>query len=192
MMNFFEHFLGGPALHFDFTWLRAKAPGPNTATHPHCDIVYMSRGTKQLYTAWTPLGDVPYELGGLMILEGSHRKVEILGEYWDFDVDTYCVDNRSDAPHDAWSWSASGGAFSKDAIGVREQIGGRWLSNEYSIGDVLIFSVFTLHASMDNRTNRVRLSTDSRYQLATESADERWMGAEPIAHGPEAKVGMIC
>jgi hypothetical protein len=45
---------------------------------------------------------------------------------------------------------------------------------------------------MDNRTNRVRLSTDSRYQLATESADERWMGAEPIAHGPEAKVGMIC
>jgi hypothetical protein len=192
VMDFFTAFLGGPVLHYDFTWLRAKAPGPNTATSPHCDIVFMSRGTKQLYTLWTPLDDVPYELGGLMILEGSHRKVEHLGEYWEFDVDSYCVDGKNDKAHDQWAWGATGGSFSKDAIGVRQQIGGRWLSAEYKAGDVLIFSMFTLHGSLDNRTNRIRLSTDSRYQLASEAVDERWVGEHPIAHGPDAKVGMIC
>jgi hypothetical protein len=52
--------------------------------------------------------------------------------------------------------------------------------------------MFTLHASLDNQTERVRLSTDSRYQLASEAVDERWIGEKPLAHGPEAKVGMIC
>lgn len=52
--------------------------------------------------------------------------------------------------------------------------------------------MFTLHASLDNRTNRVRLSTDSRYQLANEAVDERWVGENPIAHGPDAKIAMIC
>lgn len=191
-MRFFEAFLGGPVLHYDYTWLRAKAPGPNTATSPHCDIVFMNRGTKQLYTLWTPLDDIPYELGGLMILEGSHRKVEHLGDYWEFDVDSYCVDGKNDKAHEQWSWSATGGSFSKDAIGVRQQIGGRWLSTEYKAGDVLIFNMFTLHGSLDNRTDRIRLSTDSRYQLQGEAVDERWIGAQPVGHGPDAKIGLIC
>lgn len=191
-MAFFEAFLGGPVQHYDYTWLRAKAPGPNTATSPHCDIVFMNRGTKQLFTLWTPLDDVPYDLGGLMILEGSHHKVEHLGEYWEFDVDSYCVDGTNDKAHEQWAWGASGGSFSKDAIGVRQQIGGRWLSTEYKMGDVLIFGMFTLHASLDNRTERIRLSTDSRYQRQGEAVDERWVGAQPVGHGPEAKIGMIC
>jgi hypothetical protein len=45
---------------------------------------------------------------------------------------------------------------------------------------------------MDNHTNRLRLSTDTRYQLASEPVDERWIGEDPIAHGPEAKKGIIC
>ena len=192
MMSFFSYFLGGEATHFDYTWLRAKMPGPNTATQPHCDIVYMSRGTKQLYTAWTPLGDVSYELGGLMILEGSHRKQETLGEYWAVDVDTYCDNDKDSKEHLPWTWHNTGGAFDKDALKVRDQVGGRWLSHEYSMGDVLIFSMYTMHASLDNQTNRVRISTDTRYQLAADPIDGRWIGETPIAHGEEAKIGMIC
>jgi hypothetical protein len=47
----------------------------------------------------------------------------------------------------------------------------------------------TLHCSLDNQSpvNRIRLSSDSRYQLASEPADERWIGEEPIAHGPAAQ-----
>jgi len=32
--------------------------------------------------------------------------------------------------------------------------------------------------------DRLRISTDTRYQLASEPADERWSGEEPIGHGP--------
>lgn len=192
VMDFMQEFLGGPVLHYDYTWLRAKAPGPNTATTPHCDIVFMNRGTKNLYTAWTPLDDIPYDLGGLIVLENSHINRDHLSEYWEFDVDTFCVDEKNDEAHERWAWGKGGGSFSKDAIGVRQALGGRWLSAEYKAGDLLIFSMFTLHASLDNCTNRVRLSTDSRYQLASEAVDERWIGENPIAHGPDAKIGLIC
>jgi hypothetical protein len=192
MMRFFDHFLGGPATHFDFTWLRAKSSGPDTATTPHCDIVFMNRGTHELYTAWTPLGDVPYEMGGLMVLEGSHRREDVLGDYWEFDVDAYCINEEKEEEARPWSWAKTGGSFSKDAIGVREQIGGRWLTREYAMGDVLVFCMQLLHASLDNQTNRLRLSTDTRYQLAGQPLDPRWMGETPIAHGPDAKQGLIC
>ena len=68
----------------------------------------------------------------------------------------------------------------------------RWLTTDYQLGDLLVFGMYTMHASMDNHTNRLRLSTDTRYQLASEPVDERWIGEEPIAHGPEAKKGIIC
>lgn len=192
MMDFFAHFLGGAVRHFDFTWMRAKAPGPNTATHPHCDIVYMSRGTHNLYTAWTPLGDVSYELGGLMVLEGSHRRADVLGDYWEFDVDTYCVGREVNNDGRPWAWMSTGGAFTRDAFSAHDQVGGRWLTTEYRAGDLLVFCMTLMHASLDNQTKRIRLSTDSRYQLASEPVDERWIGENPPAHGPTIKQEIIC
>jgi hypothetical protein len=192
MMRFFDRFLGEPATHFDYTWLRAKSGGPDTATTPHCDVVFMNRGAKELYTAWTPLGDVDYTMGGLMVLEGSHRRADHLGEYWEFDVDTYCVNSEKEQESRKWSWANTGGSFTKDAIGVREQIGGRWLSHEFRMGDVLIFSGRLLHGSLDNQTNRIRLSLDTRYQRASEPQDHRWIGPNPVAHGPDARQGLIC
>jgi hypothetical protein len=52
--------------------------------------------------------------------------------------------------------------------------------------------MFTVHASLDNHSREVRLSSDSRYQLAAEPIDERWVGEQPIAHGPAAKKPTIC
>jgi hypothetical protein len=50
-----------------------------------------------------------------------------------------------------------------------------------------------IHASLDNRTtDRVRISTDTRYQLASEPIDERWIGENPIGHGMAGKRGRIC
>jgi ectoine hydroxylase-related dioxygenase (phytanoyl-CoA dioxygenase family) len=60
------------------------------------------------------------------------------------------------------------------------------------MGDVIVFSMFTVHASLDNRSDRVRLSSDSRYQPASASADERWIGANPVGHGQAGKRGKIC
>ncbi len=184
MMEFFARFLGGEVRHFDYTWLRAISRG--AGTHSHCDVVYMGRGTKKLYTAWTPLGDIDYEMGGLMILEGSNRNEKLKSTYGQYDVDSYC-ENR---PH-LHGWK-HGGHLGTNPNQIRKSVGGRWLSGEYRMGDVLVFTMFTVHASQDNRTDRVRLSSDSRYQLMSEPADERWIGENPIAHGEAGKRGRIC
>jgi hypothetical protein len=207
MMAFYERFLGGAVRHFDYTWFRAKTPGDETATTPHYDVVYMGRGTRNLWTSWTPLGDVPLDMGGLIVLEGSHRLDELIGTYGQTDVDRYC-ENENDAARivaaaraegreltaeerQTVHWNSSG-AYSGDALATRRELGGRWLTAEYEAGDLLVFSMYTLHASTDNRTNRIRLSSDSRYQLASEPVDERWIGDDPPLHGIRAKRGMVC
>ena len=192
MMDFFANFLGGEVRHFDFTWTRAVPP--KFGTPPHCDIVYMGRGTTNLYTAWTPFGDISYDIGGLMILENSHRHEKLRNTYGRKDADEYCTNRRDELPQGPGGGGQlkPGGVLSDNPVRLRAKLGGRWLTAEYSAGDVLIFSMYTVHASLDNHSNRIRLSSDSRYQLASEPADERWIGENPIAHGPEAKRGMIC
>ena len=69
VMDFFHSFFGTPALRYHYIWFRAVGTGKGTP--PHCDWVYMSRGTSNLYTTWVPLGDTPLTVGGLMILENS-------------------------------------------------------------------------------------------------------------------------
>jgi len=195
MKAFYEKFLGGPVRPLDFTWCRVKSSGTETATNPHYDIVFMGRGTKSLYTSWTPLGDIPREMGGLMILENSHRLEEIKANYGQSDVDVYCTNepdlHGSETGQKRWQGTGTG-TYATDAIALREELNSRWLTTDYELGDLLVFSMYTMHASMDNLTNRLRLSTDTRYQLASEPVDERWIGDNPIAHGPEAKKGIIC
>ena len=84
------------------------------------------------------------------------------------------------------------GTFDTDPRALREQVGGRWLTGEYRMGDLLTFTSYTLHASVDNRSDRIRLSSDSRYQLASDPVDERWIGDHPVGHGPGGKRGLIC
>ena len=45
-------------------------------TGAHVDSVYMSRGSPDLLTMWTPLGDVAIEMGVLAVCEASHRLSE--------------------------------------------------------------------------------------------------------------------
>lgn len=195
IIAFYEQFLGGPIRPLDFTWCRVKSSGTETATNPHYDIVFMGRGTQNLHTSWTPLGDIPREMGGLMILENSHRLEEIKANYGQSDVDVYCTNEpdlrETETGQKRWQGSGTG-SYANDAIALREELNSRWLTTDYELGDLLVFSMYTMHASMDNLTNRLRLSTDTRYQLASEPVDERWIGDNPIAHGPEAKKGIIC
>ena len=207
MMDFYRFFLGGPVRHFDFTWFRCKPPGISQATEPHYDIVFMGRGTKSLFTSWTPFVDVPYHMGGLMLLEGSNRLAELKASYGATDVDLYCSNlgqaeaivgsartegrNLTVDEQESIRWNSTG-AYSKDAAAVQREFGGRWLTAEYEMGDVLIFSMYMLHASSDNRSERVRVSTDTRYQLASEAVDERWIGEDPPGHGIRGKKGKIC
>ena len=196
MLAVFERIFGAPVRHFDYIWVRAKSPGLDTPTPPHYDIVFMGRGTRNLLTGWTPLCDAPIEMGGLMILEGSHRLTDVRETYGRMDVDTYCAGTPEERPvlagESRWVDRHNGGHFTKDATSLPGRLGGRWLMSDYRAGDLLVFTMHTMHSAGDNHTGRVRVSSDTRYQRASEPVDERWIGEDPIAHGPGAKRGLIC
>jgi hypothetical protein len=188
MMSFFDRFLGEPARHYDFTWFRAVPPGLGTPVH--ADVVFMGRAERErLFTAWTPIGDVDLVQGGLMVLEGSCGAPALQESYYGLDVDAHCTNTGDD--RDAWE-KGTQGWLTKDPVAMQRRLGGRWLTSSFRAGDVLIFSVFTVHASLDNRSGRLRLSADSRYQPTSKPADERWIGADPPGHGPRGKRGYIC
>lgn len=192
MMEFWARFFGENVRHFDFTWFRATAPG--AATPPHTDAVYMNRGTLDLFTAWTPMGDVRLENGPLMVLEGSHRHTKLRANYSSKDVDAFCQ-NRVGEGFTKMGGGGNireDGALSTRPATLREALGGRWLTSDFRAGDLLVFSIFTVHASLDNYSDRIRLTSDSRYQRASEPADERWIGPNPIGHGAAGKRGKIC
>jgi hypothetical protein len=164
VMGFFEHLFDAPVRTYDYKWLRVVGPGGFSGAH--YDIPYMGRGTKRVCTCWTPIGDVPFEMAPLAILVGSHRFEAIKKTYGEMDVDRDHVT----------------GAFSNDPIEMVDCYGGQWKTSEFKMGDVLIFGMFTMHGSLDNISNRFRLSTDTRYQRADEPIDERWIGENPLAH----------
>jgi hypothetical protein len=89
VLTLFRRLLGEPVKRFEWMWLRTMTPGKGTA--PHCDIVFMGRATKNIYTGWTPLGNINLQIGGLIILEGSHKHEHLRQGYCTMDVDTICT-----------------------------------------------------------------------------------------------------
>lgn len=168
MISLMQRVLGGPVRPFDFLWLRPVTVGRASAFH--YDHVYMNRGTEHLYTVWTPLGDVPLEDGPILLVEGSHRWHDLIAQYRGLDVDK----DKSRPGH-----------VTMEPVTLALERGCRLISDDFCAGDVLIMSMWILHGSLDNQSpkNRLRLSCDTRYQLASEPIDERWIGANPIAHG---------
>jgi hypothetical protein len=186
MIAFYEKFFGEEVRYFDYTWFRAVLPGQGTP--PHMDIVYMGRGTHELLTAWTPLGDVSLQQGGLMILEKSHLHERLNRNYGQRDVDRVCS-NKTRADGQPLQLR---GHLSDFPDKLRANLGGRWLTARFRAGDLLTFTAKTVHASLDNQSNQIRLSTDTRYQPAAAPVDDRWIGENPTAHGPQSKREMIC
>jgi len=171
VMGFFEKFLGGKPMTYDYKWLRFMPTGGTSGAH--YDVVYMGRGTHNLYTCWTPLGDVPLDAGPLCLCLGSDKFEKVKQTYGKMDIDRDRVD----------------GWFSNDPVEVVDKFGGRWATTEFKAGDALIFGMFMLHASLKNTTNRYRISCDTRYQLAGEPVDDRWVGEKPKAHAEYEETG---
>jgi ectoine hydroxylase-related dioxygenase (phytanoyl-CoA dioxygenase family) len=94
------------------------------------------RGTEETYTTWIPLGDCPRSLGSLQIVPASH-----LGG---LRLTQPTPDNRG-----------------MEAYGASSD---RWIGGEFAPGDILIFHSLTVHRALPNRTDRLRLSVDFRYQ----------------------------
>lgn len=160
----FEGLLGTDQVRsFDFKWLRAMPR--ESFTGAHMDAVYMSRGSLNLLTCWIPFGNNPIEMGALAICEGSHK-----GEAFARLRETYGTMDHERDGLDGSGW------FSEDPREVLSLFGGCWKSADFHPGDLLIFSMHTLHMSTTNVTDRVRISADVRWQPAADVVDERYCG----------------
>jgi hypothetical protein len=167
LFNFFRGFFDQPSRTFDYKWLRMMPPG--RAAGPHFDVVYMGRGSQRLHTCWIPFGDVPVEKGTLAILVGSHNLPsfnKIRKTYGQTDVDQ----------------DRTPGHFGIDPLAISEQFGGVWKTTDFEAGDVIIFTMHTLHTSTRNMSDQWRISCDVRFQPETDSVDNRWVGENPVAH----------
>ena len=166
--------LDAPACPFDFLWLRTMVGG--RASPLLFDPVYMNRGSARVLTAWIPLGDVPLEAGPIVFVEGSHRFDDLIARYRGIDVDR----------------DAMPGSFPEDAVAFARSRAARLLTADFRAGDVVLFDMFSLHGSCDNRLagGRVRLSCDVRWQPEADARDDRWFGDPPPGHGGHSYGGL--
>lgn len=166
LFGVYRDLLDGAVRCYDFRWPRFVRPGEGCGIH--CDGPYMNRGTENVYSSWIPLGDVSMIEGALMILENHERHAALLRNYF-----------AKDADRDRIEW------LSTNPVSLQKRFGTRWLSADFQAGDVLCFTMRTVHGALDNCSSvgRCRLSSDTRYQLASEPLDYRWNGEAPEAHG---------
>ena len=140
LIGLFERMLGGPILPHPRVLMRNIFPAREEfTTKAHQDFPNV-QGTTEVYTAWMPLIDCPMEVGPLQVAVGSHT-----GGVYDFGI--------------------AGGA---GGIEIKDPLEGRWASGAFTVGDVLVFHSMAVHKGVPNRSNRLRMSMDVRYQPVSE------------------------
>jgi hypothetical protein len=146
-----EQVFGGPVRSGRGDTCRVFSPGcPELTTLPHQDHFYV-RGATALWTVWVPLGDCPVELGGLVVVPGSHA---------------------------AGLQSHAGDGAGRQGVDVGPEV--VWACADYRCGDVLMFNSLTLHRALDNRSaDRLRVSADFRYEPETSPRGESGSMATP-------------
>jgi hypothetical protein len=136
LLGLFERMLGAPVFPHPRVLMRNIFPGRSEyTTKAHQDYPNV-QGTPDVYTAWMPLIDCPLEVGGLQVARGSHA----LGVL-DFGIG-----------------NGAGG------IEILDPLEGRWTGGPMRAGDVLVFHSLTVHKGIENRSDRLRMSIDCRFQ----------------------------
>ncbi|MDA0834744.1 MAG: phytanoyl-CoA dioxygenase family protein [Planctomycetota bacterium] len=148
----------------DYMFLRPSVVG--RSTHLHYDFPFFARGSKQICTVWTPLGEIPPCDGTLVIVEGSHRFDDLIESIIDIDYSS------------TYSKQVS---ITESAVELARHRHTRLLTAHFQPGDVVIFGMTTLHGTLDNHSpiGRTRLSSDVRWQPSADPIDPRYMGPNP-------------
>lgn len=136
LLGLFERMLGAPVFPHPRVLMRNIFPGrPEYTTKAHQDYPNV-QGTTEVYTAWIPLVDCPTEVGGLQIARTSHTRGVL-----DFGI--------------------GNGAGGIELLDPLEDL---WTGGPMRVGDVLVFHSLTAHKGQDNRSRRLRMSMDVRFQ----------------------------
>ncbi len=151
LIALFERLLGDTVFLHPSVIGRTIFPQRDAFTTPaHQDFIPI-QGTPDTYTAWIPLSDIPEELGGLQIASGSHRQ----GVY----------EHRP-------SLGAGG-------MEVIDPLDGTWVGNPFKQSDLLIFHSLAVHKGLPNRSDKLRLSLDGRYQKVSDPISPKTL----VPHG---------
>ncbi len=134
----------------------ADGPKFSFTTPPHQDYYFFR--PVEFCTVWIPLMDIDSTIGGLAIERDSHK--EGLHEVWWKGKDYLGV---AENPEQARIWREKGGIVVAGTTKPKnvERV---WLRSDYQLGDVLIFQPLMMHTGVVNTSDRVRISTDFRYQ----------------------------
>jgi len=145
LIQAFETLFGEDVLPHPRNIARLMMPSPDNApTPPHQDYIHI-QGTRNVWTAWFPVGDCPIPLGNLSVIRGSH-KLGLL------------------AP------KAADGAGGLEVMLCGDEY--EWIEDDFEAGDVLAFGSHTVHKSLPlQMPDRIRMSCDYRYQPASEDIE---------------------
>ena len=125
---------------------RVMVPGAHAKPTPaHQDFIHV-QGTKNVWTAWFPLGRCPMTLGALTVLRGSHRDGILSYELAENSggMEAYLCDK-----------------------------GLVWAQTDFEPGDVVTFPSETVHRALPHQAgSEIRMSCDYRYQPADEEIDK--------------------
>jgi len=134
---------------YDTKWVRVK--GYNENTDEHADYYRFNDHCRQMVTVWMPLMDIPINKGPLAVCPGSHVLIDGGGSLGDHHE-----------THDAMDDGKTDTELPDEFESFRESTG--WRTTDFRKGDLLIFDIRTVHASLSNRTRRYRVSIDTRWQ----------------------------
>lgn len=165
--------LGETSRPHDLMYLRPTAAG--RSTNLHYDFPFFAGRSDQIVTAWIPLGEVPVSDGPLVIVEGSNQFSDLIDPIREID---YSADHSNEVVQQA----AYERQNADDPLTLVQTRKTRFLTTDFQAGDLMVFSGFTMHGSLDNNSpiNRVRLSVDVRFQPASDPYDDaRYFGASP-------------
>jgi ectoine hydroxylase-related dioxygenase (phytanoyl-CoA dioxygenase family) len=152
------------SLAHDYSFLRPGVKG--RFTFLHFDYPFFSRGSKRVVTAWTAIGPVPKDEGALFVLENSHSFDDLIADAVEIDYD---------------SSSSPRVQMTDDLVELARARSSRLLTTDFDPGDIVLFSMTTMHGAFDNNSElgRARLTVDVRWQPAAEPVDERYIGPNP-------------
>ena len=147
LISLFERIFDEPVFPLPRVIPRTLFPNQDDhTTPPHQDYPHV-QGSKRSCAAWIPLGDCGPDMGGLAIARSSNN----------------------DGVLPIVPAMGAGG------LGVSDQYQGRWHYTPFLTGDVMIFNCLTVHKGIPNRSKKLRLSIDMRYQPVSEPVCEDWL-----------------
>ena len=125
---------------YDTKWCRVK--GKNEFTEQHSDFYRFSDNFTKMVTVWMPLIDITINRGPLAVCPRSHLLR--------YPTDKISMEEKVDVelPEEFEQ-------FNKTSI---------WRTTNFNKGDILIFDIRTIHASLINKTDKFRISIDTRWQ----------------------------